>query len=89
MKVDSIIEPLKTHQDISKLYYSTSELRQLETMWIPYKAAVGTVAAASIIPYPPGIPLLLGGEMVTEEHVQSLGKLIATGGKIPRSDSFK
>ncbi|MCZ2260549.1 aminotransferase class I/II-fold pyridoxal phosphate-dependent enzyme [Sporosarcina sp. G11-34] len=74
-------EPLLLGQGISKLYYSSKELEGLETEWISYKAAVDSVAAAAVIPYPPGIPLLLAGEMVTKEHVQSLSTLIARGAK--------
>ena len=42
---------------------------------------LGRVAAASIIPYPPGIPLLIAGEIVKDEHVQTLGKLLQMGAK--------
>ena len=46
------------------------------------------MAAASIIPYPPGIPLLLAGERVTESHLKSLKSLLAMG-QIPRGNSSK
>ena len=41
----------------------------METEWIPYEEAVGRVAAASIIPYPPGIPLLIGGEKIVRRSI--------------------
>ena len=37
--------------------------------------------AASIIPYPPGIPLLIGGEKIVDGHIQSLTKLLQVGAK--------
>lgn len=80
MKVTARIEPI-VYEEISKLDYSSAEVRQLETEWIVYEAAIGEVAGASIIPYPPGIPLLLGGEMVMKEHIQSLTRLINAGAR--------
>lgn len=41
-------------------YYGKKELVDL-------KASIGRVSAASVIPYPPGIPLIVPGEMVTRE----------------------
>lgn len=64
---------------VSELYYTANELKRLRAEWISYKQAVGKVAAASVVPYPPGIPLLLAGEMVTEPHVRSLETLLAMG----------
>ena len=66
---------------ISMPSYIMKELEQLHAEWIPYGDAVGKIAAASLIPYPPGIPLLLAGERVTEYHIQSLTLLLATGAR--------
>ncbi len=64
---------------VSVLHYTASELEQLPTEWLSYAQTVGKVAAASVVPYPPGIPLLLAGESVTEWHIQSLETLLAMG----------
>lgn len=66
---------------ISRPSYTMKELEQLETDWVPYRDAVGKIAAASVIPYPPGIPLLLAGERVTGTHIESITSLIATGAR--------
>lgn len=76
-----IIEPPIFKEDISHLVYTSNELRQLKAKWISHEEAVDHVAAAAIIPYPPGIPLLLGGERVTEAHLQSLALLLQLGAK--------
>ena len=68
-------------EDISALSYTARELEQFKVGWVHYEKAVGMIAAASIIPYPPGIPLLLAGERVTEAHLQSLSGLLAMGAK--------
>lgn len=66
---------------ISMPFYIMKEIEQLQAEWIPYGDAVGKIAAASLIPYPPGIPLLLAGERVTEYHIQSIALLLATGAR--------
>jgi arginine decarboxylase len=69
------------NQVISKPSYIMKEVEQLHAEWIPYENAVGRIAAASLIPYPPGIPLMLAGERVTEYQIQSLTTLLATGAR--------
>lgn len=39
---------------------------------IPLKKAAGRVAAADIVPYPPGIPLLVQGELFSEEMIRMI-----------------
>ncbi|WP_432362874.1 aminotransferase class I/II-fold pyridoxal phosphate-dependent enzyme [Sporosarcina sp. UB5] len=65
-------ELIQIGEDISTLTYLPQELLGRDNGWKAIEESVGYVAAASIIPYPPGIPLLLGGEKVTEHHVTSL-----------------
>jgi hypothetical protein len=47
----------------------------------PSSAALtaGTPAADHIIPYPPGIPLVLAGELVTDEHIRKINEYTANG----------
>ncbi|KXH86850.1 aminotransferase class I/II-fold pyridoxal phosphate-dependent enzyme [Sporosarcina sp. HYO08] len=59
-------------QGISRLTIGFSQLHDMEKEWIHYESAVGRIAAGSIIPYPPGIPLVIAGEQVTVAHVQAL-----------------
>jgi arginine decarboxylase len=59
-------------EGLSTLTYLPQDLIGRGTEWVLIEETVGRVAAASIIPYPPGIPLLLGGEAVTERHVALL-----------------
>lgn len=63
-------------EDLSEPCYTVRELEQFQAGWVNYGRTVGMIAAASIIPYPPGIPLLLAGERVTEAHIQSLSGLL-------------
>src|SRR5260370_3996735 len=45
-------------------------------------AAVGRVSAELIAPYPPGVPVLAPGELITAEAVSSLREVKAEGGRI-------
>ena len=75
-KTDKIDSPIAI-STISVPCYTVRELKQFRVDWVHYKKVIGMVAAGSIIPYPPGIPLLLAGERVTEEHIQLLARLVA------------
>jgi arginine/lysine/ornithine decarboxylase len=44
--------------------------------------AVGRVSCESIAGYPPGIPALLPGELVTSEVVEYLQTIVAAGGRL-------
>jgi arginine/lysine/ornithine decarboxylase len=47
---------------------------------IPLKDAIERLCAESICPYPPGIPLLLPGEIITAEAIELLQRVISLGG---------
>lgn len=61
---------------VTRLCYNREALDQFEVGWIDYEEAIGKVAAESVIPYPPGIPLLLAGERIEKETVNLLEALI-------------
>jgi lysine decarboxylase len=45
-------------------------------------AAVGRVSAELIAPYPPGVPVLAPGELITAQALDSLREVRADGGRI-------
>jgi arginine decarboxylase len=49
---------------------------------VPAGAAVGRVSAELIAPYPPGVPVLAPGELITAEAVNALREALAEGGRI-------
>ena len=65
-------ESIPMDEGLSTLTYLPQELIGRATEWKAIDETVGRVVAASIVPYPPGIPLLLGGETVKERHVALL-----------------
>ena len=50
------------------------------------KEAIGMIAAEAIIPYPPGIPVILKGERILEEQVRLIQHLIQQGATIQHQD---
>ncbi len=49
---------------------------------LPIEKSVGYISAELICPYPPGIPVLIPGEIITEKHLQILEQVRANGGII-------
>jgi arginine decarboxylase len=49
---------------------------------VPADAAIGRVSAELIAPYPPGVPVLAPGELITAEAVDALREVAADGGRI-------
>ena len=68
-------------ESISEPYYTSEELTGLKANWVGYEMALGKIVAATVTPYPPGIPLLLAGERVTPLHIQTLTSLLSVGAK--------
>lgn len=64
---------------ITQTEYSFEEIEKAEKEWIPYMRAIGRIAATTIIPYPPGIPLLVQGEKITGAQISQLEELLAIG----------
>lgn len=59
---------------------SIGKLNNLVT--IPIEQAIGSVSGTNIIPYPPGIPVILKGELITKEVADSLLQWIESGGRV-------
>ena len=53
--------------------------RGRQTKKISLHDAVGCVCAQMVVPYPPGIPILLTGEIVTKQHIALIRHLKQTG----------
>ena len=49
---------------------------------VPATAAVGRVSAELIAPYPPGVPVLAPGELISAGAIESLREVKADGGRI-------
>ncbi|MFN3360522.1 MAG: aminotransferase class I/II-fold pyridoxal phosphate-dependent enzyme [Pseudanabaenaceae cyanobacterium] len=54
-------------------YFSAAEI-------VSAKEAIGRISRTVICPYPPGIPVILPGEVIKQETIEYLAQVIAAGG---------
>lgn len=59
-----------------------------QTETLPVKQAINRISAELVCPYPPGIPLLMPGEIITSDVVEYLQEIVALGGKITGCSDF-
>ncbi|MFK2826987.1 aminotransferase class V-fold PLP-dependent enzyme [Bacillus sp. B190/17] len=71
--------PLVHKQKVSPLALSYKEQEKRLREWVCIEEAAGRIAAETIIPYPPGIALIMNGERVSEEQAVIVKKLIVQG----------
>jgi len=56
---------------------------------VPLEEAIGKICAQSIVPYPPGIPLLFPGEIISKDDIENIKWLQSTGAKFQDEGSLK
>ncbi|MFD1424458.1 aminotransferase class I/II-fold pyridoxal phosphate-dependent enzyme [Laceyella tengchongensis] len=61
---------------------SWAQLRRRPKRKVPLHQAVGMIAAEMIVPYPPGVPLVLPGERLTEAGIDYITDVIHAGGRV-------
>lgn len=66
-------------KSISTLHMNISLLNEKQGEWIPYARSLGRIAKGMIIPYPPGIPLILAGEKITIAMLTELEEWMEKG----------
>ena len=49
---------------------------------VPLSQAAGTIAAEALVPYPPGVPAVVPGEVITTHVVSALQNLLDNGGHL-------
>lgn len=65
--------------DIPELVYSPRNAFYAETITVPFQEAAGSIIAEFIMIYPPGIPVLLPGERITEQNIRYIQEHIEAG----------
>lgn len=58
------------------LALSYSQMQQSNTKQVLFREAIGHISAEMVVPYPPGIPLIMPGEMITVEKIDMLENLV-------------
>ncbi|MBB6455221.1 lysine decarboxylase [Salirhabdus euzebyi] len=76
---DTIDVDLFRFEPVKALPYSYGDLNKMDKEWVSWDQAQGRLAGQAVIPYPPGIPLLLKGEEINSYHIDTILKLIKLG----------
>lgn len=67
---------------VQELALSYDEMNEHSYIEVPLEEGIGSVAAEAVIPYPPGIPLILRGQRIGEEQIEVLKKLNSQGARL-------
>ncbi|WP_100011801.1 aminotransferase class I/II-fold pyridoxal phosphate-dependent enzyme [Lentibacillus sediminis] len=73
-------------EPVQELEMSYQEMNQLTDRLVPLRESAGHIAAEAVIPYPPGIPLILKGERITQVHIDSIVSLLETGVRLQQRE---
>ncbi len=79
-KVVGMIVPEQPKISAPELAFTTFDQDEFE--WIPYTKGLGRISATTVVPYPPGIPLVLPGEKWTFEKLGNLADYLAGSAQI-------
>lgn len=66
----------KPESKFSKPDLVLADIDKMPIEYVPWKDAAGRVAAETITPYPPGIPLIIKGERISTRQVERLNDLL-------------
>lgn len=73
---------VKTVSQVTVPELSFEEIDLTDQEWVPYTQVIGRIAAGMVIPYPPGIPLVVAGEKWTLAKVEELMNYLASDAQI-------
>ncbi len=84
----------KTLYNINKKLYVEKKFTIKDTMYLPYKKmdireCENMVAKDFIIPYPPGVPLLLPGEIISNEVIDKILYLVSQKVEVIGIDNYR
>lgn len=65
--------------EIPQLALTPRDAFYSDTEWIPFKESAGRIITESIYVYPPGIPILLPGEVIAAQHIRYILKHLEVG----------
>jgi arginine decarboxylase len=56
---------------------------------VALKNALGRISTALVVPYPPGIPVLCPGEVITQNSIEYIEMILDLGGNVNNIDDKK
>lgn len=82
----TIIDVHHETETISTLALCYNEIKGYNKKVVSFQDALGNISGEMIIPYPPGIPVLMEGERVTQRHIEILNTYIEAGSHFQGGD---
>lgn len=80
---------VKKTKGVSTLTLPYNEHNKYNKEFVPFHEAKGQIAGEMIIPYPPGIPLIMEGERILKEHIESLEWMLINGSRFHGGSGLK
>ena len=74
--------PATTAAQVTVPELSFEEIDLTDQEWVAYTEVIGRIAAGMVVPYPPGIPLVVAGEKWTLAKVEELMNHLASNAQI-------
>lgn len=86
-----IVEAFVTMPDIPRLAMTPRDAFYATTEVVPFADSVGRISAEFIMVYPPGIPIFIPGEIITEDNIAYIHMNIEAGLPVqgPEDDELK
>lgn len=75
--------------DIPELVLTPRDAFYAETEIVPFEESAGRIIAEFIMVYPPGIPIFIPGEIITEENLKYIQKNIEVGLPVQGPEDFE
>lgn len=75
-ETDSLLN--KNNSDGVINYRTQSDFKK----WVPISESEGYFSVQPIVPYPPGIPLIMQGEEIKKTMIEGLAQYMSNGGKV-------
>lgn len=72
---------VESDDKIGSLALSYEEMADQPIEWVPFENAENRIAAIMITPYPPGIPIILPGEVITGKRIELIKEYIEAHAK--------
>lgn len=74
------VGPCAWINSLPKIALEPKKAFQLSAKSVPLKEAEGLVSKRPLVPYPPGAPLVMPGEIIEKEHIEMIYEILISGG---------
>ncbi|WP_273039311.1 aminotransferase class I/II-fold pyridoxal phosphate-dependent enzyme [Tepidanaerobacter syntrophicus] len=74
------VKPCFWIKDLPKVALEPKKAFKLPAKSVPLKDSAGSVSKRPLVPYPPGAPLVMPGEIIEKEHIEMINEILNSGG---------